>query len=157
MATCDACGTSIVFGGVKDSGYRFCNHACRSSAVHLFQGAGLSENVVLAEAMRIRESPCPDCNGEGPLDVHTHYWVWSAIAFTRWGQEPRICCRGCARGRQISHAAKSMVLGWWGFPWGVVFTPLQVVRNIAAAARSNKGYPSPELIRLAQSHLGSRM
>ena len=26
--------------------------------------------------------------------------------------------------------ASSLALGWWGIPWGLIMTPVQVVRNV---------------------------
>jgi hypothetical protein len=36
---------------------------------------------------------------------------------------------------QLGGAAVSLIAGWWGFPWGLVMTPVQVVRNIHGALR----------------------
>jgi hypothetical protein len=35
---------------------------------------------------------------------------------------------------QLGDAVISLVAGWWGFPWGLVLTPVQVVRNIISLA-----------------------
>jgi hypothetical protein len=39
-----------------------------------------------------------------------------------------------------------LVLGWWGFPWGLLVTPVQVVRNIAGMVSGpDPGRPSERL------------
>jgi len=38
------------------------------------------------------------------------------------------------------------VLGWWGFPWGLILTPIQVGRNLVGVARPPEASkPSPQL------------
>ena len=46
-----------------------------------------------------------------------------------------MCCGSCATKRALGDAAYSFVLGWWGFPWGILITPVQVVRNVVALIR----------------------
>ena len=36
---------------------------------------------------------------------------------------------------QAAGAAFSLVLGWWGFPWGLVLTPVQIARNLSGMLR----------------------
>ena len=43
---------------------------------------------------------------------------------------PQISCRRCGLKSQAAGAAFPLVLGWWGFPWGLVVTPVQIGRNI---------------------------
>ena len=47
----------------------------------------------------------------------------SAICFLR-GDE-----RGWVRG--LPYTILSFLLGWWGLPWGVVYTPLAIATNLA--------------------------
>jgi hypothetical protein len=52
----------------------------------------------------------------------------------------------------------SLFLGWWGFPWGLLVTPVQVVSNLVGyfgGAKSTE--PSKELYRLVQISLGARL
>jgi hypothetical protein len=49
----------------------------------------------------------------------------------------------------------SAVLGWWGFPFGLILTPVQMTRNIIGMCRgSGTGQPSPDLRRLVLANLG---
>jgi hypothetical protein len=49
---------------------------------------------------------------------------------------------------QLGDTLFSLVLGWWGFPWGLIMTPVQVSRNLAGMFRSSgENGPSPELER----------
>jgi hypothetical protein len=157
MATCDSCGTTILFGGVKQGDLRFCNATCQSNG-HLLAAAELvPDDVALEFARQMHQSNCPKCQGPGPVDVHNAYWVWSALAFTRWGSQQQISCRGCAVKTQAGKLALSSVLGWWGFPWGLIFTPVQVGRNVMAiVSPPNRNVPSAKLIKIARVHLASQ-
>jgi hypothetical protein len=37
--------------------------------------------------------------------------------------------RGLARG--LPYTLVSLLLGWWGVPWGLIYTPLTVVTNLS--------------------------
>jgi hypothetical protein len=89
-----------------------------------------AENYIREQVRIIHQGKCPKCNGHGPVDVHKSYWVWSALLFTRWGSSANICCRKCGRTEQLNAGLLSLVLGWWGFPWGLIMTPIQIIQNL---------------------------
>jgi hypothetical protein len=66
----------------------------------------------------------------GPVDVHVRHTIWSAVFLTSWKSTPEISCRGCATKGQLGDAALSLLVGWWGFPWGLLMTPVQIGRNV---------------------------
>lgn len=37
--------------------------------------------------------------------------------------------RGIVRG--LPYTAMSLVLGWWGIPWGFIYTPLAIATNVS--------------------------
>jgi hypothetical protein len=158
MASCDYCGETILFGGVKDGGLRFCDWKCQSKGQLLSAAAGVPESAATNLARQIHRGPCPRCQGLGPVDVHTAYWVWSALAITRWGTRQQVSCRRCAVKTQAGKLALSAAIGWWGFPWGFFVTPVQVFRNVLAiASPPNPTEPSAKLIRIARARLASQM
>ncbi len=157
MAACDNCGTTILFGSVKDGDLRFCNATCQSNGHLLSAAARVPEDAARELARQMHQGNCPRCQGPGPVDVHTAYWVWSALAFTRWGSQQQVSCRGCAVKTQAGKLALSSVLGWWGFPWGLVFTPVQVARNVMAIiVPPDHTEPSAKLIKMACVLLASQ-
>jgi hypothetical protein len=117
MARCGYCGETIVFGGVTAGDLRFCNNKCLEKARVAASRAPIPDEAVADLARQIHAGPCPRCQGAGPVDVHMAYWVWSALAFTRWGNRQQVSCRGCAVKTQAGRLALSAVFGWWGFPW----------------------------------------
>jgi hypothetical protein len=146
MAACGACGSTILFGGVKDAGLRFCNADCHARGSVLLLIPQLPPDTVKQQASSIYHGACPKCQGPGPVDVHTSYRIWSALVLTSWNNTPQISCKRCGVKRQAGSAVFSFLFGWWGFPWGLLMTPVQVTRNIIGAFRSSPATgPSPAL------------
>lgn len=146
MATCATCGSTILFGGRRDGDRRYCNDRCLESAVLRPVIAGLPEDLVQREVEAVHRGPCPRCGGPGPIDVHVSHRVWSMIFATSWNSRPAVSCRDCGRKRQATDALFCLALGWWGFPWGLIMTPVMVGRNvIALAKRSSPDGPTPDL------------
>jgi hypothetical protein len=73
---------------------------------------------------------------------------------TSWQSKPHICCRNCGFQEQTKDLLISLFAGWWGFPWGFIMTPIQIVRNIIELSSGpNDTKPSPKLYRIIQIHL----
>jgi hypothetical protein len=54
--------------------------------------------------------------------------------------------------------AFSLFCGWWGFPWGLILTPVQVTRNIVAMCGGpDSSQPSVDLRKIVQINLGQQM
>jgi hypothetical protein len=135
MAKCDYCGTTILFGGKRQGELRFCNATCSGRGTLLAISKQVPEYLVNETVMKVHQGLCPKCGGAGPVDVHVRHQVWSALVLTSWKSVPQISCRGCGVKSQLGGAAFSLVAGWWGFPWGLLFTPVQVGRNVFGMLR----------------------
>ena len=158
MAKCSYCGTSIIFGGRRQGELRFCNENCEGAGILLSVSQQIPNDLIQPKVWEVHQGNCPRCNGRGPVDVHTSYLVWSALLLTSWKSRPHVCCRPCGVKSQPGDAAFSLVLGWWGFPWGFIFTPIQICRNLIGAARSvDPTKPSPELERLVRLSIASQV
>ena len=58
---------------------------------------------------------------------------------------------------QVGNLLFSGVLGWWGFPWGLLFTPVQVGRNlIAIFTPPDPSQPSAKLLQVARVQIASK-
>jgi hypothetical protein len=157
MTSCSYCGQRILFGGIKQGEFRFCKPECQSNGYILSAAAAVPVTAAEALAHQIHMGICPRCKGPGPVDVHSTHWVWSALAFTRWGSQQQIRCRPCAVKSQVGNLVFSSLLGWWGLPFGLLITPVQVVRNvIAIASPPEPSQPSPKLIQIARLQLASQ-
>ena len=149
MATCDACGTTILFGGVKEADLRFCNAKCRTRGALLSLARQVPPDVIKQQTWSVYHGSCPKCQGAGPVDVHTSYLVWSALVVTSWKSMPDVSCKRCGVKSQLGNAALSMLVGWWGFPWGLIMTPVQIGRNLhGVLRRGSTDGPSPNLERI---------
>lgn len=158
MAKCDYCGTTILFGGVKDHGYRFCNARCQQTGRALIAANQVPVEVLDEQVRVVHQGKCPCCSGRGPVDVHTSHRVWSAFVLTSWVSRPHVCCGKCGRIEQIKDSLFSLFLGWWGFPWGLIVTPIQIIRNLVGLlSQPNPSQPSRQLRRLVLIHIGTNI
>ncbi|HWS72151.1 MAG TPA: hypothetical protein VN605_08550 [Thermoanaerobaculia bacterium] len=148
MAACATCGTTILFGGVQDAGMRFCNANCHSRGSLLRIAQQIPPDVLQQQTWAVHHGACPKCQGPGPVDVHKSYRIWSIVFLTSWSNTPRVSCKRCGVKGQLGDALFCLFLGWWGFPWGLVMTPVQIVRNLTGVFRaSSPTGPSPDLER----------
>jgi hypothetical protein len=162
MSKCAYCGTTILLGGVRQGNLQFCNTRCEQSAylVHLAQA--VPADVLERQMQEVFRGNCPKCNGLGPIDVHKVHQVWSALILTRWSSSQQVSCKSCATKSQLGGILFSLALGWWGFPWGLILTPVQVVRNIAEIcsgpdpSQPSQGLRNVVLINIARMAQASR-
>jgi hypothetical protein len=80
----------------------------------------------------IHEGSCPMCGGPGPVDVRLAHYVWSILVLTSDYCQQEVCCRGCGIRLTLTALLFSSLFGWWGFPYGFIMTPVQIVRNLWA-------------------------
>ena len=157
MPACHYCNTTILFGGVREGNLRFCSNTCRGNSILMDQASRLPMEWVRDQTRAVHTGACPRCKGPGPVDVHTAHRVWSAILLTSWSSHPAVSCRKCGIKRQAGSLLSSLVIGWWGFPWGIVWTPVQVVRNVVGMVRPpSPEVPSPILERLVAIDLATQ-
>lgn len=156
MHSCAHCGTTVLFGGTKVDGVRYCDQRCATGDSQLRAAQALPEEVVQRALHEVVEGDCPVCHGPGPVDAFTSHYVLSMIVATRWSNRPRLSCRACATKAQLGGVAYSFFLGWWGVPWGLVLTPVQIGRNLVGLARqANPHQPSPLLETMVRNRLAS--
>jgi len=158
MATCDYCNSGILFGGIKQGGQRFCNNKCYQNGFLLSASKQVPDAIVSQQIDQLHQGQCPKCQGRGPVDVHTSYQVFSLLILTRWSSKPQISCRPCGVKSQIGSALTSLLFGWWGFPWGLIFTPVQVTRNIIGIVSApNTMRPSLMLEKFVRLHIAEKL
>jgi len=113
------------------------------------------------EVEAVYRANCPKCNLPRPVDLHKFHEVLSFVVLTRWTTKQQLSCFSCARKRQVGAIALSLVAGWWGFPFGLILTPVQVTRNIIEmCSQRPTSQPSANLrrvIRVIQVNIGRRM
>jgi hypothetical protein len=135
MAVCDFCSKQVGLFGVRDNGYSFCSANCRDRARQLLNSLdGIPPQEIQSYIDRARAGPCSGCGGPGPVDLYQSYRVYSFVVLTRWTTHNHFVCRSCARKQQLKSIGISALCGWWGIPFGLILTPVQIIRNIAALA-----------------------
>lgn len=157
MSACNNCGKFILFGGRTIDGQRYCGPGCANSHA-LFQAAArIPADVLQQHVEHWRNSACPSCKQQGrPIDVYSGHRVHSFLVMTQWSTKRKVSCRRCGRREQLVSALYSATLGWWGLPWGLLVTPVQIVRNVAAAVKGEPARPSAEFERIVRMQIADR-
>jgi hypothetical protein len=157
MAKCAYCGTTLLFGGKKEGNLRFCNDTCRQKGHVLLVASQVPDDVVKQHARDVYAGPCPKCKQRrGPVDVHTAHKVWSAIFMTSWSSAPQVSCRSCGVKAMLFGTTTSLLFGWWGIPWGILITPVQVAKNVWGLLRTEETkQPSRKLEQMVRMNLAS--
>ncbi len=158
MAKCGYCGTFILFGGERDGTRVYCNATCRERGFTVVVADHVPAEDVAAQLQQWHSSNCPKCGGEGPVDVHTSHRIWSAVFMTSWNSRPDVCCRRCGIKAKLGGITSSVFLGWWGFPWGLLGTPIQISRNLfGMITMPDPSRPSPLLENMVRLSIASEM
>ncbi len=156
MARCAACGKSILWGGVEDAGLKFCNQKCHQQGFLAIVAGELPAEEVARHAAALSAGPCPRCGRPEPVELQTAHYIWSAIYVTSWNSRSDLSCRSCGNWRRVRAALSCGLFGWWGFPLGLLGTPVQIGRNFFGLFQSSQpGQPSPELLNLVRVNLAS--
>lgn len=71
----------------------------------------------------IQKQPCPKCKSKtSKLNAVILTEVVSMILLTNTSKHFRIACPDCLTNFRKKADNKTLLLGWWGFPWGVIKT-----------------------------------
>ena len=158
MAACDYCGATILWGGKLNGDFRFCNDKCQAAGVLVALIDQIPPEIAEERLSQVHHGNCPECGGDGPVDVHTSHTVTSLLVVTSWNSKPKVCCRRCGIKSQFGGLLWSGALGWWGFPWGLLMTPIQILRNIGGLVSPPKpGDPTPQLRKMVNLELASHL
>jgi ssDNA-binding Zn-finger/Zn-ribbon topoisomerase 1 len=65
MKKCEQCGTTILFGPVREGGHEFCSYGCRDQGVQTVATAELPDEFIYEKASEIKNGDCPKCGGAG--------------------------------------------------------------------------------------------
>src|SRR5262249_51117228 len=115
------------------------------------------DNIVQQQVWSLHQGTCPKCGGSGPVDVHVSYRIWSALLMTSWASRLQLSCRPCGRKSQAADAFYSLFLGWWGFPWGLILTPVKISQNLIALAKPpDPSKPSDRLEKIVRLRMAEQ-
>jgi len=157
MASCAQCNSFILFGGKSVEGRRYCNAKCAQRGEVARLVGTIPAEVLEREVRKVHGGLCPKCGGTGPIDVHTSYRALSAIVITRWSSHPIVACKRCGAMAQLRDLGVSLLFGWWGFPWGLFVTPMQIGKNIRGMVRkADPVQPTQALYKLIGSAMATQ-
>jgi hypothetical protein len=95
----------------------------------------------------LRGLPCPVCRASGQkLNATIAYSAKSFILFTFSRKEPVIACPTCLDKKNLQAFLWTLLLGWWGIPWGILKTPIYLFRNLAARSQNHRAEPNRTLL-----------
>lgn len=158
MPACGTCNKTILFGGTKYAGRTYCNARCANAAAQQeVAQRDIPPQILAQEIADVHDGPCPRCKKERRVDLYKAHWVWSVIILTRFSTSSVLCCRACGRKHQVYQSLFSLFLGWWGFPFGLIITPIQIIRNIVEFAKPESVNPSAELASAVQASLAQQL
>jgi hypothetical protein len=110
-------------------------------------------NYLADQVTQVHRGPCPSCGGPGPIDVHSWHIVVSAIYLTSRRTNSQLSCVPCGKKKQITGALVTLAFGWWGFPFGLIFTPIYLGMNISAMLKPpDPSTPSERLRELVREN-----
>ena len=83
---------------------------------------------------------CRKCGKvDSTLRASTFMYVLSAVVITlRRPGSSGIFCSSCRRKEGIKWSLLTGLLGWWGFPWGPIFSVQSIVRNLKGGAQNTQ-------------------
>ncbi len=142
MSACQICNTTVLFGGKRAAGLRFCSQRCLDAGEAFVIAEELPQDVVIEPLQELFSGTCPRCNGDGPIDVYQSWWIHSFAIYSSWETRQHVSCRPCGRKSQLGGLLYSLIAGWWGIPFGLLMTPVQIVRNLIGMLRSAPTSPS---------------
>jgi predicted house-cleaning noncanonical NTP pyrophosphatase (MazG superfamily) len=157
---CDFCGNSARFSKVIDAGQRFCSTTCLQNARLLEISEDIPDEEIEKYAYNLKNGECPKCHKIlSKVEVRKFYNVWSAVIFTRWTKQTHVCCKSCGREKNVWSIIFCLLFGWWGIPWGLFATPIQIISNAVEIFNSRNDDPSPsdELLQVARIKLASNL
>ena len=134
MPSCAYCHGVILFGGVKQDGLTFCNANCQAGGEVMSIASEVPPTLVAERLLAIRRGPCPKCGGPGPVDLQVSHVITSLLVVTSWGTRIELACNRCGVKKKIWGILHCMLMGWWGV-WGLIMTPIQIMRNFFGAFR----------------------
>jgi len=112
---------------------------------------------LLAEKIvETHQGDCSVCGKSGPVDIQFSHTIWSAVLVSSYKSTPSLCCKLCGIKKKTGGIAFSFFLGWWGIPWGIIMTPVQIIKNTCSLFNTpNPNEPSERLQKFVKLNLAN--
>lgn len=103
----------------------------------------------------IRDLSCPSCGTNStPLNGTMTSEVMSFVLFTQHKKQLKIACPGCLDKANNNSLTKTIALGWWGIPWGIIRTIQAIAHNIKSKRTNHLETPNDYLRSFVLSKIG---
>ena len=106
-------------------------------------------------SQKLRSLPCPMCgNKTSKLNGTVMHTVKSFILFSSFRKEPIIACPDCLDKKNQESITSTALLGWWGFPWGILKTPIYIYNNIKEKRQNRISEANDTLLGFTMQNIG---
>ena len=78
----------------------------------------------------------------------------SFLLFTSFAKKPIIACPECLDRENDNSITSTLLLGWWGFPWDILKTPIYIYRNMKIKGQNHFERPNETLLSFTLSNVG---
>jgi hypothetical protein len=103
----------------------------------------VAQNQAIADWQRALDTPditaaCRKCGKvDSTLRASAFTYALSALVISlRRSASSGIFCRSCRRKEGIKWSLLTSVVGWWGVPWGPIFSIQSIVRNLKGGTQN---------------------
>jgi len=88
---------------------------------------------------------CRECGTDKNVSLRAYLLTYSVIFFTSKSAGAfRPICESCSVKAGLPYSFGTLLLGWWGIPWGPVYTVQAITRNFRGGVVQHRGAtPSP--------------
>ena len=98
---------------------------------------------------------CPTCDSAAqPLNATITGEVISFVIMSTYNKRIVVGCPDCLDKANNNALAKSLALGWWGIPWGIVYTVQSIILNTQSKRKHRTQNPNEHLRAIALHHIG---
>lgn len=104
----------------------------------------------------IQNQPCSDCKSKTKkINGAIINDVASIIFLTRTSSKIKITCLDCIEKTKSSSNNKTLLLGWWAFPWGPIKTIQTLINNFKMVNKIKTDKPSEILHAFIHQNIGT--
>ena len=90
----------------------------------------ISEDELKTYVSRIVNMRCPECGkNDSELEGSIIRSVTSFVLMTTYKKSHVLSCNDCRNSLRKSAISKTILLGWWGIPWGIFRTPHALIMS----------------------------
>lgn len=95
----------------------------------------------------LKKHPCPKCKSKTQkINVTMVGEVVSMVIISDYDKSVKVACSNCLDDIHNKANIKTMLLGWWGFPWGPIYTIRSFIFN-SNMKKNNRGEQSNQIFK----------